>query len=124
LGLAEFDESDCLRTALELRLPIRLRDDLRVPIDIHATNPNPNSEFQQFRIQTVRDHLEDGDVHPFWIGDEPFDDEFTAPYFALYGVNLDGLSEHIADRRTYAEITSLAHKILPNISFPDVPTNA
>lgn len=123
-ALVGFDDRDCLRVALELRLPIRLHDGIRVPIDVHIKNPIPDSEFRQFRIQTVRDHREDGDVHPFWIGEEPFDDEFTAPYFALYGVDINGLSEHIADRRTYAEITTLAHKILPDIRFPDFPTRA
>lgn len=122
-GLVAFDETDCLRLALELRLPIKLDEELRVPIDLHAANQYPDSEFRQFRIQTVRDHREDGDVHPFCIGDEPFDDEFTAPYFALYGVDDDGILEHIADRRTYAQITKLVRKILPDIHFPDSPTN-
>jgi hypothetical protein len=76
-------------------------------------------QFRQFRIQTVRDNKENGDVYPFWIGEDPFDDKFTAPYFTLYGIAFDGLSEHIADRRTYAKITVLARKILPLIQFPD-----
>ena len=109
--------------ALELRLPIKLNHGLPVPIDILVTNPTPDSEFRQLRIQTVRDHKENGDVYPFWIGEEPFDDKFTAPYFALYGVAFDGLSEHIADRRTYAEIIVLVRKILPLIQLPNSPTS-
>jgi hypothetical protein len=122
-GLIEFDEDYCLRVALELRLPLRFSDGLRVPIDVRVANPNPDSEFIQFRIQTCRDHCQDGDSHPYWIGDEPFDEEFTAPYFSLYGVAIDGLCEHITDRRNYAEITALARKLDPDLRFPDFPTN-
>lgn len=123
-GLVEFDESACLRVALELRLPVRLRDCLRVPVDVRVTNPNLDSEFRQFRIQTVRDHVEDGDVHPFILDDEPFDEKFTMPYFALYGIDADGMSEHIADRRSYSEITALTYKILPGLCFPEFPTTS
>ncbi len=121
--LVGFDEDDCLRVALELRLPLRLCDKLRIPIDVRVANPNPDSGFVQFRIQTVRDHCEDGDSYPFWFGDEPFDDEFTAPYFSLYGVDSDGLSEHIADRRSYAETEALARKLYSDIRFPDFSNN-
>jgi hypothetical protein len=34
-----FDEEDCLRVALELRLPIKLNHGLPVPVDTHVTNP-------------------------------------------------------------------------------------
>ena len=122
-GLVEFDQEDCLRVALEMRLPIRLHDGLRIPINIIVSNPIADSTFRQFRIQTVRDHREGGEVHPFRSGDEPFDDEFTAPYFALYGVDTDGMSEHIADRQTYWDVAALVRKILPGVHFPEFPTS-
>lgn len=122
MDLMRFDDIDCLRVALELKLPLKLSEGLRVPVDVHVTNPIPSSSFQQFRIQTVRDHLEDGDAHPFCVGDEPFDGEFGAPYFALFGVDIHGILEHIADRRTYAEVTALVRKLIPDVHFPEFPT--
>jgi hypothetical protein len=35
----------------------------------------------------------------------------------LSGVNEDGTVEHIADRRTYSEILSLAKKLAPKVEF-------
>ena len=99
-ALAEFNDSDCLRVALRLRLPIQADDKLRVPVDVRAPNPIGGSEFREFRIQTVRYDLKDGDVTPFTVNDEPFDEEFGSSYFALYGVGGGGLLEHIADRLT------------------------
>lgn len=122
-GLTDFDDRDCLRLALKMRLPVKLRDGLRVPIDVHALNPIPDSIFCQFRIQTVRDHIEDGDVHLFCSGDEPFDNNLTESYFALYGVDIDGVSEHLANRQTYREISVLMRKILPDVCFPEFPTS-
>jgi len=120
-ALAQFDEADCLRVAIGLRLPIRLSENLRIPIDLQALNPVPESSFLRFRIQTVRDLLEDGDSTPFTAGDDPFDEEFGPPYFALFGVGHEGIPEHIADRRTYAEVVSLAQKLAPNVEFPIQP---
>ncbi len=87
-ALAEFDDSDCLRVALRLRLPVQAGDNLRVPVDVCAPNPIAGSEFREFRIQTVRNDLEEGDVAPFTTDDDPFDEEFGPPYFALYGVGI------------------------------------
>jgi len=121
-ALADFDESDCLRIAIRLRLPIGLSDKLRIPIDLRASNPVPESSFLQFRIQTVRCLIEDNDTVPFTSEDEPFDDEFGPPYFGLYGVDREGLIEHIADRGTYSEAVSLIQKLAPGVAFPSVPT--
>jgi hypothetical protein len=115
--LAHFDETDCLRVALHLRLPIKPDDKLPVPIDMLAANPVPGSAFRQYRIQTVRNWFEDAEAVPFTADDEPFDEDYGPPYFALYGVNDDGLLEHIADRRTYAEAARLAEKFAPGLGF-------
>ena len=119
--IAEFDDTDCLRVALRLRLPIKADDKLRVPVDVRAPNPIAGSEFREFRIQTVRDDLDDSDVAPFTTDDNPFDEEFGPPYFALYGVGDDGLLEHIADRDTYSDALNLAQKPAPGVALPLKP---
>lgn len=118
-GLNAFDDSDCLRVAMRLHLPIIPNGMIPVPFDATATNPTPNSSFQKFRIQTVRNANEDNDVMPYTLDDEPFDDNFGQPYFGLYGVCEDGILEHIADRKTYLEILSVAKKLAPGIDFPE-----
>jgi hypothetical protein len=120
-ALVQFDDSDCMRVALRLRLPVQVDDNLRLPVDVRAPNPIAGSEFRTFRIQTVRDALEDGDVVPFTTDDDPFDDEFGPPYFALYGVGNDGLLEHIADRKTYSEVLRLTRNLAPEVALPVRP---
>jgi hypothetical protein len=117
-GLAAFDDSDCLRVAMRLRLPIIYDDKLPLPVDLIAPNPHANSPFKKFRIQSVRNHIDGEDISPYTWDDEPFDENFDIPYFALYGVGEDGLLEHIADRKTCAEAVSLARKIATGIDFP------
>ena len=119
-NLAAFDDEDCLRIALRLGLPVESAGGLPVPIDRIAPNPIIGSVFRSFRIQTVRDVLDDEITEPFTLNDEPFDENFGAPYFGLYGVDADGTLEHIADRRTYAEAVSLAEKLAPGIAFDPV----
>ena len=120
-SLAQFDDTDCLRVALRLRLPIRPHASLRLPVDVTAQNPTAGTAFAAFRIQTVRDALKGGFTEPFTADDDPTDEEMGEPYFSLYGVGADGLLEHIADRRTYAEAVTLAGKLAPGIEFPTVP---
>ena len=120
-GLAQFDDSDCLRVALHLRLPIRPHASLRLPVDVTAQNLAADAAFRMFRIQTARDAVEGGFTEPFTADDDPSDEEMGEPYFSLYGVGADGLLEHIADRRTYSEAVTLAGKIAPGIEFPTVP---
>ncbi len=115
-ALASFGDRDCLRVAMRLQLPVILDDQLPVPVDVSAPNPEPNSPFRMYRIQTVRDS-DDGDVVVYNFGSEPFDDEFSEPFFGLYGIYEDGIVEHIADRDTYLEALSLAKKIAPGIEF-------
>ena len=57
-ALRDFDETDCLRVALRLRLPVKLDDHLPVPIDVCAPNPSSSSDYKQFRIQTVREFFQ------------------------------------------------------------------
>ena len=56
-AFASFDDSDCLRVALELQLPIKADGSLPLPISVSAPNPVSESAFSEFRIQTVRDQL-------------------------------------------------------------------
>lgn len=121
-ALTEFDDTDCLRVAMHLHLPIALDDKLPVPINVNALNPVSGSPFCEFRIQTVRDTNDERSPSPYSWDDEPFDEEFSFPYFALYGVAEDGLLEHIANRATYSEAVRLASKLAPGVDFPITPT--
>jgi len=121
-ALDEFDDTYCLRVAMRLRLPIKYDAKLPIPVDVTVRNPVPNSGFCQFRIQTVRDSLEDEDVSPYIFDDDPFDGDYGTPYFGLYGVDDEGLLEHIADRQTYTEAISLAAKLAPGVPFPPTPS--
>jgi len=123
-ALAAFDDSDCLRVAMRLGLPIILDETVPVPIDLRASNPVPGSTFREFRIQTVRNSTDGEDAVPYVPDDESFDEEFGPPYFGLYGIDQGGTIEHIADRRTYREVLSLARKLAPEIAFPDLPTSS
>jgi len=120
-GLTDFDETDCLRVALHLHLPIRLDDKLRLPIFLRAPNPVIGSAFREIQIQTMRNSAEDNEASPFTFGDEPFDEEFGPPYFVLYGIAEDGLLDYITDRQTYSQILSLAQKLFPGVTFPNEP---
>jgi hypothetical protein len=121
-ALTQFDEMDCLRVALHLNLPVMLDDKLPVPIDVRASNPISSSAFREFRIQTVRTCGEDNAIAPFTVCDEPFDEEFGPPYFAIYGIEADGSLEHIADRSNYSDALDLVLKLAPGIQFPASPT--
>jgi hypothetical protein len=121
--LMKFDETDCLRVALRLNLPIRLDTGLPVPVDARAVNPIAGSEFIAFRIRTVRWSRESESLEPFTVCDEPFDTDCEPAIFGLYGVSPTGEMEHVADRTSYAEAVSLVHKIAPGICFPSTPTN-
>lgn len=119
MSLNEFSEKDCLSVALRLRLPVKASGALAVPVDVSAGNPISASEFTQFRIQTMREAA-DGNIEPFTSVDDPFDDKFAPPFFGFYGVCNDGLLEHIADFKTYADAVGLARKLAPGIQFPEV----
>ena len=119
-SLDEFDDNDCLEVALRLRLPVKAAGSLPIPVDVSAGNPIVESEFQTFRIQTVRE-CSDGCIEPFTSVDDPFDERFGQPFFGLYGVCHDGLLEHISDFDTYAATVSLVRKLAPGVQFPSAP---
>ncbi len=119
-GLARFEERDCVRLALRLRLPVICSEVSVMPLCVEAENPVRGSTFRRFRIQTMRcTPVEDGAM-PMTADDDPFDAEYGRPFFALYGVGANGLLEHIADRPSYAEVRELALKLAPGIAFPEV----
>ena len=120
-ALASFDRDDCLRVALHMRIPLRWSESLRLPVDLIRDNPVAGSGFVRFRIRTMCDLIDGSDVTAFSPGDDPFDDTRDAPFFALYGLDGDGLPEHIADRTCYAAIHDLALKLAPGIGFPEEP---
>ena len=120
-NLARFDDNDCLRVALHMRLPVKVSDRLPVPVDVTAENPLSGSAFRTFRILTVREFGDNDGCEPFTLDGDPFDEQFGPPFFSFYGVGDDGLREHIADRDTYAEAVRLARNLIPGIAFPDTP---
>ena len=118
-ALAGFDADDCLRIAFKLRLPIRVDASLPLPLCVEASNPTAGAEFQRLRIQTVRrEWKEEGGVAAFTEDDDPFDENYSTPRCAIYGVAEGGL-EYIAERKTYAEARALLTKLLPGIGFPE-----
>lgn len=119
-GLAEFDERDCLRVALRLRLPVIGAEAIAVPLDLGADNPIAGAGFTRFRIRTMLRRRARDDVTPMSVADDPCDEAFERPFIALYGIGADGLLEHIADRQTYAEARELALKLAPGIAFPQM----
>ncbi len=121
-GLASFDEAACLRVAIEMRLPVKVLSCLHVPVNLTASNPQTGSPFQCYQIRSVRLHHEDGSVEQYTRGDDPEDENFGEVFFGLYGLEEDGVAEHIADRGSYAALLMLARKLAPGILFPEAPT--
>lgn len=119
-GLASFDERDCLRVALRLRLPVIGSGALIVPLCVEAENPIAGSDFRRLRIQTVRCAAGEDFVAPMTVDDDAFDEEFGPPFLALYGVDVDGRLEHIADRRSYVDARELVLRLARGIAFPEV----
>jgi hypothetical protein len=120
-GLVEFNEEDCLQVALLLRLPIVVTKNLPVPVFLEAANPVVGSAFKTFRIQTFRRIVEDDSAEPFVSGDDPYDENFEAPFFGLYGIDEAEKEECIADRPSYDSVRDLAMKLAPGIEFsPEV----
>jgi hypothetical protein len=121
-ALGEFDEIDCLRLAMRLRLPVRVAGSLAVPVNLTAANPNAASLFRHLQIRSVRRHHEDNDIWQYTVDDEPDDADFGDVFFGLYGLDAAGFAEHIADRDSYSDALTLSAKLAPGISFPESPT--
>lgn len=119
--LYDFEENDCLFVAINMGLPILLSNDFPLPVDLRVYNPVHGSAFIQLRIQTVRDALEDPREQTFSANDDPFYKQFSPPYFVLYGIDINGVQERIAVRRTCSEIFCLARKLMPNAVFLKSP---
>jgi hypothetical protein len=58
-------------------------------------------------------------VESFNWEDDPFDEEYSSPYFGIYGVDEDGTVEHIADRDRYSATRELIEMLVPGIGFPE-----
>ncbi len=115
--LHEFNESDCLRVAMKLKLPVQIDNNLPVPVDVKCSNPVLDSPFKQFRIQTERDEVGGNGSAIFTSADDPFDEDFGWPYFGLYGITQDEKAELITHRKTYGETVNLLRKLAPGISI-------
>ncbi len=119
-SLEGFDADDCLRIAFRLRLPVRVDGMLPLPVRVEAPNPLAGAEFRRLRIQTVRRELdEDGGMVPFTEDDDPFDENYGAPVFGIYGVKEDGLPEHLLNCGSYASARELLAKLLPGVGFAE-----
>lgn len=118
-GFAGFDHDDCLRLAFRLQLPVWADCGVPVPVFVERAHPVSTSTFRFLRIRTVRDSMVENGVDSFNAEDDPFDEEFSAPYFGIYGLEDDGTVEHIADRDSYAGARELMENLLPGIGFPE-----
>jgi hypothetical protein len=121
-SFASFDETDCLRVALHLRLPVKVLGGLAVPVNLTEENTNSDSSFCQFQIRTVRQFEPERDIRQYGANDDPEDPDYGPIVYGLYGLESDGIAEHIADRDTYADARELALKLAPGIGFPEMPT--
>lgn len=121
--LFEFDGDDCLAIALAMRLPVRVDGTLPVPVFVTTENPVSGSTFDRYRISSHRTHAGSGDVVPFEPDDDPFDEDFSRPFYRLSGVSSGDACEPISDRDTYAEVHTLARRIAPGIVFPETATS-
>jgi hypothetical protein len=93
---------------------------LPLPFCVDAANPQTGAKFHRLRIQTVRQELgEDGGTAPFTEDDDPFDENYGAPFFGIYGVDEEGLLDHVAIRDTYQASRSLLADLLPGVGFPE-----
>lgn len=120
-SLSSFGDSDCFHVALSLKLPLHGRNGLSIPVDLRRQNPLTTSRFKFYQILSVREHSTDKMNHPFDPLNEPTHESYDKIFYAFYGIDEDGVSEHIANRSSYAEARSLANALIPNIGFPKSP---
>ena len=120
-NLSGFDAEDCPDVAMKLLLPLHYQNEPRLPLDVVAPNPVPASPFTHWRIQTIRCLSGDDSFEPMIYGDDPFDPEYEPSLIALYGVNEEGLVEHIKDFDCYADAVAFVRKISPGVDFPEKP---
>lgn len=120
-GLTTFSTMDCPVVAMSMNLPLWYRDGFNLPLDLCSSNPVSGSAFVRWRIQTLRKLAEEDDMVPMVYGDDPSDAEYETPVVTLYGVDADGLLEHIRDSRSYAEARKLVTKLAPGVDFPERP---
>jgi hypothetical protein len=120
-SMTPFDESDCLKVAMELRLPVWVDDALPLALDVSGAHPMAFAAFRKLRIQTVRKCPATGEFEVFVPGDDPFYPEWNEPRYSLYGVDEEGRCEHIADRDTYQSARVLAESLIPGIHLPVRP---
>ncbi|MBI5762306.1 MAG: hypothetical protein HZA51_02140 [Planctomycetes bacterium] len=122
LAIDGFDYDDCLRIAVNLKLPIFVSDELRAPVNVTSVNPGRGSPFTHIRVQSVRDSVDGNIGIAYSCEDYPFDEAFEEPYYTLSGIADDALIEVISTRETYSEASNLARKIWPGIAFPTNPS--
>jgi hypothetical protein len=77
--------------------------------------------YQAFRVQTVRDSINGDDTVQFRLVNDAVDEAYGDPYFSLFGVDHNGLDEHIADRPTFSEMMRLVQKLGLGAQLPTLP---
>jgi hypothetical protein len=117
-SLGDVNERDCLHAAWHLRLPIRMSEEFVLPVTVDVGNPNADTAFVGFRIQTTRTLKNGSRMMPFTVSDELFDESYVMACYSLYGRTGAGDSELLASRATYSETVSLAKRLVKNVEFP------
>jgi hypothetical protein len=116
-ALMGFAEVDCLSVALELRLPLKLDPEWVPAVDLIANNTTTAAHFRHYRVQSVRLNRVTDEITPLLAEDDANDLDYAQAFYSLYGVDSEGLLEHIADRDSLAGIIDLVNKLFPGIEL-------
>jgi hypothetical protein len=116
--LTSFNDSQALRVALRLKLPIYVNDDPHIPVSLFRENPVSGSGIRFYQIKTVRNSLYGNYIETLTCEDDPFDSEYGKPYVGIYAI-MDDRAEHIADRNNISDAIELVSNLAPSIQFPE-----
>ncbi len=116
-ALPAFDEKNALDLAVKLKLPLKAPAKGVAPLYIRASNPLQGARFRTIYIQSVREALDGSGVSPLAAGDSPADVGFGPPFYGIYGIDPEGYSEHIADRRTLDAAFEMVKGLIPGLQF-------
>lgn len=118
-GLMDFDTHDCLRVALRLGCHIYYSDALPLPLCLEVLNPSLGERFEKVRIEVVHLSLDGRSYSPITADHIIASPRPLLPIYGIYGVDSNGLLEHMADRSTYVQARSLVLRLFPSLGFAE-----